>query len=86
MSECFIYSFISLIPSGIVCPQLISDNCNLFTEEASLCDTSPCMNEGTCINEISKFKCLCKSGFRGDHCEGNHYANSITFESTCYQI
>ena len=38
--------------------------CYKFDEDE--CLSSPCLNEGTCINEMASFVCLCKDGFQGE--------------------
>ena len=55
---------ITLLTSNISC-----------LDEVSPCDTNPCLNEATCIVEYSKYKCLCKAGYKGLNCEGKCYEN-----------
>ena len=33
------------------------------------CGTSPCRNEGTCINEMFRYRCICVDGYTGGVCE-----------------
>ncbi|XP_075218846.1 uncharacterized protein LOC142323283 isoform X2 [Lycorma delicatula] len=35
------------------------------------CADNPCLNGGSCSDEIGKFICTCKSGFKGERCEIN---------------
>lgn len=35
------------------------------------CDSSPCVNGGTCINSEESPICICPEGFEGVHCETN---------------
>lgn len=35
------------------------------------CDSSPCLNNGTCVDEIGNFTCLCQDGWSGGQCEIN---------------
>ncbi|PFX19699.1 Neurogenic locus notch-like protein 1 [Stylophora pistillata] len=50
-------------------------NCEV-RQTSTACDSTPCLNGGTCITDIydfSKFSCYCGSGFTGLSCEGmNH--------------
>ncbi|KAH3791232.1 uncharacterized protein LOC127838823 [Dreissena polymorpha] len=35
------------------------------------CESSPCQNEGICLDRRDTFTCTCKNGFTGDMCEVN---------------
>ncbi|XP_074650335.1 uncharacterized protein LOC141905386 [Tubulanus polymorphus] len=35
------------------------------------CASSPCLNEGTCVDIGRTFQCICKEGFHGRNCESN---------------
>ncbi len=35
------------------------------------CDSSPCLNGGTCQNFLGSHACLCQPGFQGTNCELN---------------
>ena len=38
------------------------------------CQSSPCKNGGTCLNQQAGYSCKCKDGYSGEHCEeGNAY-------------
>ena len=42
-----------------------------LTERISKCESQPCQNEGTCIeDEIDGFHCTCSGKYQGKHCEG----------------
>ena len=36
------------------------------TEE---CDSNPCLNGGTCVEDVVKYQCNCVAGYTGVHCE-----------------
>lgn len=33
------------------------------------CGSSPCKNNGTCVDGIAKYNCECSQGYSGDECE-----------------
>ncbi|KAH3889329.1 hypothetical protein DPMN_013383 [Dreissena polymorpha] len=39
--------------------------------EINECGSAPCMNGGSCTNEIAKFTCTCATGYTGARCETN---------------
>ena len=42
----------------------------MFCEtEANECIPNPCLNGGTCIDELNNFECLCQPGFSGTNCQ-----------------
>lgn len=51
---------------------IISPLCFFLIVSGSLCEvevneciSSPCLNEGVCVDEVNKFTCSCASGFTG---------------------
>ncbi|XP_023571254.1 von Willebrand factor A domain-containing protein 2 isoform X2 [Octodon degus] len=38
-------------------------------QPVNLCKPSPCMNEGTCVLRRGSYRCECRSGWEGPHCE-----------------
>ena len=43
------------------------------------CVTKPCHNSGTCENLQGSYRCKCKAGFLGKHCEIGLYACHLFF-------
>ena len=44
-----------------------------FTERFSRCESQPCQNEGTCVEDDEDgYHCICSSKYQGKHCEGIH--------------
>jgi len=42
---------------------------NFATREQNGCVSSPCHNGGTCIDDITKYSCICASNFSGPTCD-----------------
>ena len=38
------------------------------------CLLDPCLNNGTCVNTLGSFKCLCESGYEGPFCQTSKYS------------
>lgn len=47
---------------------LSGTNCEIDIDE---CETMPCQNNATCVDEINNFTCFCPAGFTGRLCETN---------------
>lgn len=41
----------------------------LLISDVNECESSPCKNGGTCLNQQAGYSCKCKDGYSGDHCE-----------------
>ena len=57
-------------------------------EEINECSSYPCQNQGTCVDDVGGFSCLCIAGFTGkfcqniiDHCSTQPCLNGGTCES-----
>ena len=37
--------------------------------EIDECESSPCSNGATCVNNIGAYHCICVNGYNGTHCE-----------------
>ena len=40
--------------------------------DTDICKPNPCLHAGTCQDLGDTFKCECKMGFKGRHCEGDN--------------
>ncbi|XP_070183825.1 neurogenic locus notch homolog protein 1-like isoform X5 [Littorina saxatilis] len=49
----------------------ISGECVLKNQSINECASNPCLNSGTCIDEIVYFSCTCPEGYTGTRCETN---------------
>ncbi|GBM49928.1 hypothetical protein AVEN_234715-1, partial [Araneus ventricosus] len=38
-------------------------------EESNHCSSNPCKNDGTCEEDGTGFKCICKGPWKGETCE-----------------
>ncbi|XP_044181722.1 protein crumbs-like [Acropora millepora] len=53
----------------------ILDEVSALAEICGACDSNPCLNGGTCIDEANgKYSCACAIGWKGDQCEKCHTA------------
>ena len=50
------------------------------------CVTKPCRNGGTCENLQGSYRCKCKAGFLGKHCEIGLYACHSFFFSVVVAV
>ena len=41
-----------------------------FFSDINECESSPCQNRGTCVDEINKYYCTCTNEWHWPHCEG----------------
>ncbi|XP_037661182.1 LOW QUALITY PROTEIN: von Willebrand factor A domain-containing protein 2 [Choloepus didactylus] len=48
---------------------LIEWLCREAKRPVNLCKPSPCTNEGTCVLQSGSYRCECRSGWGGPHCE-----------------
>ncbi|XP_004459943.1 von Willebrand factor A domain-containing protein 2 isoform X2 [Dasypus novemcinctus] len=48
---------------------LIEWLCREAKRPVSLCKPSPCMNEGSCVLQRGSYRCECRGGWGGPHCE-----------------
>ena len=37
------------------------------------CDSSPCLNEASCVDAVSGYTCVCTQGYTGDTCDVGLY-------------
>ena len=65
--------------------QWIFFNCSIHFVEIDYCYDSPCVNNGTCYNDLDNYTCVCPMGFTGQNCEGESsnstslYAKNVVF-------
>ena len=38
--------------------------------ETNECQSNPCQNGGTCVDDVYKFTCLCPNAYAGTFCQG----------------
>lgn len=68
-----------MLPKHSLKPNLTSASGSLCEAEVNECISSPCLNEGMCVDEVNKFTCSCAAGFTG----GNLLQNAYFLFQTC---
>ena len=43
-----------------------------MTSEINECESDPCNNGASCVDEINAFRCICTLGFDGSTCENGY--------------
>ncbi|XP_065811975.1 neurocan core protein isoform X2 [Labrus bergylta] len=69
-------------------PEASADNPPSTDNDIDDCQSNPCQNGGTCIDEINSFVCLCLPSFRGATCERETKGCEHTwrkFHGHCYR-
>jgi len=55
----------------------VHDNCagEFCEDEVDVCQSSPCVNNGTCVSSVlkSEYTCICSLGFTGTDCSQRNY-------------
>ena len=44
--------------------------CELLYFVVDECQSNPCENGGTCIDELGSYQCSCNRGYSGNNCQG----------------
>ena len=48
--------------------------------EADECESNPCNNGGTCVDDLAFYTCICAAGYEGDQCDtGEMMGNYMHF-------
>ena len=56
------------------------NECMLLLTDFNECVSSPCRNDGTCVDRPNEWSCLCEAGYAGRQCErGKHLMSKINW-------
>ena len=50
--------------------------------EIDECESSPCLNEATCVDLVDSFECQCVAGFAGTTCETGNESLLVKYEKS----
>ena len=56
-----------------------------FFSDIDDCVDNPCQNQGTCINGVNSFQCICKVGWEGALCNISKYRHLVAITSTIHK-
>ena len=48
----------------------------VFVSEIKQCDSKPCQNGGTCVEDTTGYTCTCASGYTGTNCQTGKVTHS----------
>ena len=48
---------------------MIYNKAKFFVIDINECANNPCKNGAVCVNLIGSYRCNCKAGYSGNHCE-----------------
>ena len=51
-----------------ICRSVTYISLNNSLADVDECSSNPCLNDGTCIDDVNSFSCLCADGFEGVFC------------------
>ena len=43
----------------------------LISDDIDECQSDPCINGGTCVDDIARYDCICQAGYTSTNCESN---------------
>ena len=44
-----------------------------FSLDINECKSTPCLNDGLCVDGINSYRCKCKENYVGENCETSKY-------------
>ena len=52
-----------------------------FVTDTDECADNPCENNGTCVDLVNAYECICVAGFNDTNCTNSIINNSFVFET-----
>ena len=51
----------------------------MFSSDINECSSNPCLNGGTCIDQVNGYLCNCRTDFTGVYCAGKYFIQDGMF-------
>ena len=60
--------------NAVVSKVILKKQSFVSTTDIDECESDPCQNGGTCIDDWNTYNCICNASYMGDHCQTGEHA------------